>query len=175
MASAADFYKLILDAAEATGLDWWLIYGVIEQESNFDPAAESECGALGLMQLMPATFPAWPRTSLLDPANNIKLGAQHLRECIAIWKLEPPDEKIKFGLASYNGGPGYVLAAQYAAQLAGEDTARWAAVEPFLAAVQVAGKRCDAEQIRDYVAAIWRRYAARRGAPVPQASTGAAA
>lgn len=175
MANAADFYPMITTAAAATGLDWWLIYGVIEQESNFDPAAESACGALGLMQLMPATFPAWSRTSLLDPANNVKLGAQHLRECIAIWKLEPPDERIKLGLASYNGGPGYVLAAQMAAHVAGEDTTRWATVEPFLAGVTVGGKRCDVEQIRGYVAAIWRRYAARRGAPIPRAQAEAAA
>ncbi len=173
--TAADFYPLIGAAAQATGLDWWLVYSVIEQESNFDPAAESPCGALGLMQLMPDTFPAWPQTSLLDPANNVRLGAQHLRECIAIWKLEPPDEQIKFGLASYNGGPGYTLAAQYAAQSAGEDTTRWALVEPFLDGVTVAGKRCDAGQIRGYVAAIWRRYAARRGAPIPRAQAEAAA
>jgi soluble lytic murein transglycosylase-like protein len=173
--AAAEYYPLVEAAAASTGLDWWLIYGVIEQESNFDPAAESDCGALGLMQLMPATFPAWSRTSLLDPANNVKLGAQHLRECIAIWKLEPADEKIKFGLASYNGGPGYVLAAQYAAQMASEDTTRWATVEPFLESVRVAGKHCDAQQISGYVSAVWRRYAARRGAPIPRPGTGAAA
>jgi soluble lytic murein transglycosylase-like protein len=175
MANASECYPLISAAAQATGLDWWLIYGVIEQESSFDPAAESACGALGLMQLMPATFPAWSRTSLLDPGNNVKLGAQHLRECIDIWKLEPPDERIKFGLASYNGGPGYILAAQMAAHVARKGTTHWAIVEPFLDGVTVAGKHCDAEQIRGYVAAIWRRYAARRGAPIPRAQAEAAA
>ncbi|MGH9393313.1 MAG: transglycosylase SLT domain-containing protein, partial [Terriglobales bacterium] len=167
MASEADIYPLIAAAAARSGLDWWLIYGVIEQESGFDPASESSCGALGLMQLMPSSFPAWARTSLLDPANNVKLGSEFLRECIAIWKAEGPDEAVKFGLASYNGGPGYVLAAQRAAAAAGEDAASWAAVAPFLAEAVVDGKRPDVEQITDYVARIWRRYAARRGSAVP--------
>lgn len=175
MAPESDFYPLIAAAAQRTGLDWWLIYGVIEQESSFDPASESSCGALGLMQLMPSSFPAFTRRALLDPGANVKLGAEHLRECIGIWRQETADEAIKFGLASYNGGPGYVLAAQHQAALAGEDQAQWAVVEPFLASAQVGGKRPDVEQIRDYVARIWRRYAARKGAPVPTAQGTAAA
>jgi soluble lytic murein transglycosylase-like protein len=168
------FYPLITTAAERTGLDWWLLYGVIEQESNFEPASESGCGALGLMQLMPASFPAWTRTSLLDPVNNVKLGAEHLRECIGMWKREAPDEAIKFGLASYNGGPGYVLAAQRLTAEAGGDEHSWAEVAPGLEVVECGGKRPDYGQMQEYVAAIWRRYAARRGSPVPTAQAGAA-
>jgi soluble lytic murein transglycosylase-like protein len=161
------FYPMIAAAAGRTGLDWWLIYGVIEQESGFDAAAESACGALGLMQLMPATFPAWTRTSLLDPANNVKLGAEHLRECIGMWKQETPDEAIKFGLACYNGGPGYVLAAQRLTAEAGGDEHSWAEVAPGLEVVECDGKRPDYGQMQQYVAAIWRRYAARRRSPIP--------
>ncbi|HUX66402.1 MAG TPA: transglycosylase SLT domain-containing protein [Terriglobales bacterium] len=175
MTPESSCYPLIAAAAQRTGLDWWLIYGVIEQESGFDPASESNCGALGLMQLMPSSFPAFTRTALLDPATNVKLGAEHLRECIGIWRLETADEAVKFGLASYNGGPGYVLAAQHQAALAGEDQSQWAVVEPFLNLAEVNGKRPDVEQIRAYVARIWRRYAARRGAPVPTAQGTAAA
>lgn len=167
MTQESSFYPLISAAGARTGLDWWLIYGVIEQESDFDPASESCCGALGLMQLMPASFPAFGRTALLDPATNVKLGSEFLRECIGIWRAESADEAIKFGLASYNGGSGYVLAAQKAAAVAGEDTATWATVAPFLNGVVLNGKRPDVEQISDYVARIWRRYAARRGSAVP--------
>ena len=171
----AEIYPLIAAAAERSGLDWWLLYGVIEQESDFDPGCESGCGAMGLMQLMPATFPAWTRTSLLDPANNVKLGAEHLRECIGMWKQESPDEAIKFGLASYNGGPGYVLAAQRLTAEAGGDEHSWAEVAPALEVVECAGKRPDYRQMQDYVAIIWRRFAARRGSPIPTIGAGAAA
>lgn len=163
-----EFYPLLAHATTRTGLDWWLIYGVIEQESGFDPDCESCAGALGLMQLMPSTFPAWSRTTLLDPANNVKLGSEFLKECIGIWRLESPDEAVKFGLASYNGGSGYALAAQRQAALAGADPAQWAAVAPFLTTVEVGGKRPDVEQITGYVAGIWRRYLARRGSPIPE-------
>ncbi len=175
MAPESNCYPLIAAAAQRTGLDWWLIYGVIEQESSFDPASESNCGALGLMQLMPSSFPAFTRTVLLDPATNVKLGAEHLRECIGIWRQETAAEAVKFGLASYNGGQGYVLQAQHQAALAGEDPSQWAAVEPFLNLAEVNGKQPDVAQIRDYVARIWRRYAARKGAPVPTAQGTAAA
>lgn len=175
MEGAERYYPLITVAAERTGLDWWLLYGVIEQESGFDPACESGCGALGLMQLMPATFPALARTSLLDPANNVKLGAEHLRECIGMWKQETPDEAIKFGLACYNGGPGYVLAAQRLTAEAGGDEHSWAEVAPGLEVVECAGKRPDYRQMQDYVAIIWRRFAARRGSPIPATGAGVAA
>lgn len=163
----AQFYPLITAAAEANGLNWWLLYGVIEQESSFDPNAISSCGALGLMQLMPASFPAWARTSLLDPHNNVKLGASFLRQCIAMWTEESPDEAIQFGLASYNGGSGYVLAAQALAQRDGLSGHRWAEVAQQLPFAVCHGKHCDADQMRDYVAAIWAKYAARRIAPPP--------
>jgi len=168
MAREADFYALITMAAQRTGLDWWLLYGVIEQESGFDPNSESSCGALGLMQLMPASFPAWTRTSLLDPATNVRLGSEFLRECIAMWKLETPDEAIQFGLASYNGGAGYSLAAQRQAVQQGADGSQWAAVAPFLADIAVNGKTPDVQQITGYVGTIWRKFAARRGGPVPR-------
>lgn len=161
------FYRLITAAADRSGLDWWLIYGVIEQESGFDPNAESGAGALGLMQLMPSTFPAWSRTSLLDPDNNVKLGCEHLAECIAMWRRESRDEAIRFGLASYNGGPGYVLAAQKLTAGDGLDGSCWANVALQLPFATCDGRHCDADQMRDYVRDIWAKYEARRIAPRP--------
>lgn len=169
--NAEPYSALITASARATGLPWWLLYGVIEQESGFDAAAVSPCGALGLMQLMPSTFPAWARTSLLDPRNNVKLGAGFLRECIAMWKEETPDEATRFGLASYNGGAGYVLAAQNLALVSGLDAHTWSSVGPLLDQVQVNGKRPDAKQIQGYVAAIWAKFEGRRELPAPEAPT----
>ncbi|MGH9475448.1 MAG: transglycosylase SLT domain-containing protein [Terriglobales bacterium] len=171
MANGAEFYPLIAAAAQANGLDWWLLYGVIEQESEFDPNAESSCGALGLMQLMPSTFPAWSRTSLLDPRNNLKLGAGFLKDSIAIWRQESPDEAIRFGLACYNGGSGYVLEAQKMALAAGLDSHAWGSVGPLLTQVEVNGLRPDYRQIQNYVASIWLKFEARRGlAPLEAAA-----
>ncbi|MGH9414579.1 MAG: transglycosylase SLT domain-containing protein [Terriglobales bacterium] len=161
------FYPLIARSASANALPWWLLYSVIEQESDFNRSAVSCCGALGLMQLMPSTFPAWARTALLDPRNNVKLGASLLRQCIAIWTEETPDEAMQFGLASYNGGSGYVLAAQQLAQRDGLGGHVWAEVAPQLSFATCKGKHCDADQIRDYVARIWARFSARRVAPIP--------
>ena len=166
----AELYSLIRAQAIATGLDWWLIYGVIEQESDFDPDAESNCGALGLMQLMPSSFPGFPRAALLTPGTNLDLGAHYLQQCIGVWRRETADEAVKFGLASYNGGAGYVLKAQEQADLAGEPTNEWAKVAPFLASVEADGKRPDAAQIGEYVSRIWTRYAARRGTAIPTPS-----
>lgn len=168
-------YPLIAAAAARTGLDWWLIYGVIEQESGFDPNSESSCGALGFMQLMPATFPAWSRTSLLDPANNVKLGSEFLRECIAMWPQEADDERVKFGLASYNGGCGYVLEAQRQAAARNEDCHAWEAVADHIPTAMVNGKLPDAMQIWEYVDRIWSRYQQRRGTPAPSGAAEVAA
>jgi soluble lytic murein transglycosylase-like protein len=167
MASAAEIYGLIGQEAARTKLPWWLIYGVIEQESGFDPRAESGCGAVGLMQLMPASFPECAVAELFEPVRNVRLGSEFLRECIGIWKRETADEAVKFGLASYNGGCGYVLRAQELAGAAGGDQSQWAAVEPWLAQAEVNGKRPDVEQISGYVRAIWSKFEARRGRPIP--------
>lgn len=168
MASASDpVWALIGAASQRTGLDGWLIYGVIEQESGFDPRAESGCGAIGLMQLMPGSFPEWTAAALYEPELNVRLGSEFLRECIGMWRRESADEAIQFGLASYNGGCGYVLRAQELAGVAGADMATWAAVEPWLSQAEVNGKRPDVEQIAGYVRAIWGKYVQRRGRPQP--------
>lgn len=167
MDSGKRIYELIGEASAQTGLDWWLIYGVIEQESGFDPRAESGCGALGLMQLMPESFPKHQAAELFEPAMNVRLGSEFLRECIGMWKRETADEAIKFGLASYNGGCGYVLRAQELAGAAGLGNAVWDNVKLFLVGAEVSGKTPDVEQISGYVRTIWSKYNERRGRAIP--------
>ncbi|MGH9467913.1 MAG: transglycosylase SLT domain-containing protein [Terriglobales bacterium] len=167
MERAAAYYGLIRRAAQRTGLPWWLLYGVVEQESDFDPTAKSPCGALGLMQLMPGTFPRLNRAGLLDPDLNVFTGADYLARCVALWKQESPDEAMQFGLASYNGGSGYILSAQAHALAAGAACHTWAAVASFLPQSTCEGKHCDVAQIRNYVATIWTKFEARRAMSVP--------
>lgn len=156
--SREQYYPLLQAAANANGLPFELLVAQCDQESNFDPGAISSAGALGLMQLMPSSFTSCSRLALLQPATNVRVGAAFLRECVAIWKNETRDEALKFGLASYNGGPGYALAAQTAALHDGKDPTQWDQVAPYLERVEVGGRKPDFAQIQGYVRIIWANY-----------------
>lgn len=80
-----------------------LVYGMIRQESNFDPNAVSHCGARGLMQLLPSTAGDMGVTELFDPEQNIFAGTQYISRML---KMFNGDERI--ALAAYNAGPGNV-------------------------------------------------------------------
>ena len=81
------------------------LLAVIHAESNFDRHAVSHKGAVGLMQLMPATArwmaPGISRRQLFDPALNIELGARYLRYLAN--RYDGDAEKI---LIAWNAGPG---------------------------------------------------------------------
>jgi soluble lytic murein transglycosylase-like protein len=75
----AGMADLVLAAARRHGVPRALAYGVASVESGFNPRARSGAGALGLMQLMPATArDLGCRGSLLDPATNADCGARYL-------------------------------------------------------------------------------------------------
>jgi soluble lytic murein transglycosylase-like protein len=97
----------IAEAAERFALaDGW-IRSVMRAESGFDARAVSRAGALGLMQLMPATYAQMRlRYGLgadpLDPHDNVLAGAAYLREMVDQFG-------VRGGLAAYNAGPGRYL------------------------------------------------------------------
>lgn len=85
-----------------------LLLGVAKQESRFTPAVQSPAGAVGLLQLMPATaaeLAGRPLTTsdLQDPKRNARLGALYLRHLLDHWQGDP-----LAAVASYNAGPGAV-------------------------------------------------------------------
>jgi peptidoglycan lytic transglycosylase len=85
-----------------------LVFGIIRQESAFDPFAQSWAGARGLMQLMPATARelavknglSYSHDKLSDPAFNVRLGTTYFRQVFSMF-----DENLELSLAGYNGGP----------------------------------------------------------------------
>lgn len=95
--------EIIEDAAQINPkLDTALIKAVIEAESNYDANAVSPKGAMGLMQLMPATAARHGVTNPFDPAQNIQGGARELNA------LMEANANISLALAAYNAGQGAV-------------------------------------------------------------------
>ena len=100
------------EAARTHGVDYNLLKAVIATESGFDPRAVSPKGAVGLMQVMPATAERWglagdARTplekKLTDPRTNVRIGARYLRHLIDLF----PDQ-LELAVAAYNAGEGAV-------------------------------------------------------------------
>lgn len=169
------YLPVLLDAATATQLPFWLLAAVIEQESGYDPRAKSDAGAIGLMQIMPGTARdcGVSVAELWVPEKNIHLGARILADRYDCFRHESGDERLKFALAAYNGGLAPVLNAQALAFRRGLDPTRWASLAAVLPETQVflhgQWLRPDYAQIINYVAAIWRRFEAWRALPLPGA------
>lgn len=103
---AKAFLEQVSSASAATGVPPELIHAVIQVESNYDPAARSVKGAIGLMQVMPATGQRFGARDLRDPADNILVGSRYLQHL-----LESFDHDLGLALAAYNAGEGAVLRA----------------------------------------------------------------
>jgi soluble lytic murein transglycosylase-like protein len=94
---------LIREQARQNGLSPDLVRAVIRAESGFNPHAISPKGAMGLMQLMPATARELGVVDPFHPAENIRGGVTYLARLLA-----RSDQKLELALAAYNAGPGAV-------------------------------------------------------------------
>jgi soluble lytic murein transglycosylase len=103
-------FAATIDAeARAHAIDAYYVMALIRQESLFRPGAVSPVGAVGLMQVMPATgaeiadstgWPDYDPAVLIDPAISLHFGARYLEEQLARFEGFWPAV-----LAAYNGGP----------------------------------------------------------------------
>ncbi len=103
--------RAIFEEARRHELDPQLVLAVMHVESRFNAYALSPVGAMGLMQVMPATGEelaaelgvSWHGTqTLFDPFVNLRLGVAYLKQ------LESRYGKISTALAAYNWGPGHI-------------------------------------------------------------------
>ena len=104
-----DHVAILKQAAKREGVPLSLLLGLVFQESMFEPEATSRSGAMGLMQLMPATagdlarklgIAGFRTARAYEPELNVAMGASYLADLIRRF-----DESWERALAGYNGGP----------------------------------------------------------------------
>jgi soluble lytic murein transglycosylase-like protein len=97
------YYEIIDAHAQLNGLRPDLVRAVVQVESGFNPFATSSKGALGLMQLMPATIHRYGVKNPFNPAENVRAGVAYLKQL-----LDRYQNNEELALAAYNAGPGAV-------------------------------------------------------------------
>ena len=138
-------------------LDWMLMAAQGYQESRLDQAAKSHVGAVGVMQVMPATGKELRVGDITRVEPNIHAGVKYIRFVIdRYFKDEPMDDlnKVLFAFASYNAGPGRIRQLRREAAARGLDANVW-----FDNVERIAAERIGRETVT-YVGNIYKYYVA---------------
>ena len=93
------YTPIIASAAIKYQLDPKLLHAVIREESGYNPVAISSAGAVGLMQLMPATAKRFGVKNRRDPHQNVNAGAKYLKHLLGLF-----NSNLKLAVAAYNAG-----------------------------------------------------------------------
>ena len=99
LARSAQYDGVIRGAAKDATIQAALVRAVIVVESGFNPRAVSKKGAIGLMQLQPATAKRYGVKNIYDPEQNVRAGAHYLSDLLARF-----DSNLELALAAYNAG-----------------------------------------------------------------------
>src|SRR5580698_6818594 len=99
LAKATQYDSIIEHAAVSAALEPNLLRAVIVVESGFNSRAVSKRGAVGLMQLMPATASRFGVSNPYDPKENVHAGARYLK-----FLMDRFGQNVRLALAAYNAG-----------------------------------------------------------------------
>jgi soluble lytic murein transglycosylase-like protein len=99
LARSAQYEGVIRGAAKDATIQAALVRAVIVVESGFNPRATSKKGAIGLMQLLPATAKRYGVKNIYDPEQNVRAGAHYLSDLLVRF-----DSNLELALAAYNAG-----------------------------------------------------------------------
>jgi len=100
----AEIDRLVQQAANRAQVDPDLVHAIIQVESDYQPAAVSSKGAIGLMQLVPATAVRFGVENPFDPKQNIEAGVTYLKYLLDLFGGD-----LSLALAAYNAGENSVL------------------------------------------------------------------
>ncbi|HNR13088.1 MAG TPA: transglycosylase SLT domain-containing protein [Thermodesulfobacteriota bacterium] len=152
---------------EKLGIDCRFFKAMAYVESSFNALAKSRCGALGLMQIMPATAKDCGiaiGVLLYNPLINVAIGTTYLVDQYRqISEIKSHNERLKVALAAYNGGLGYVLKAiRIFERSHGYTPTCWNDVKVGLQSPDclVRGEDPECGQIFAYVEKVWKTYQA---------------
>jgi hypothetical protein len=98
------FNDLVARAAAKYQMDPKLLHAVIQAESAYNPHAVSSAGAVGLMQLMPATARRYGVFDRMDAEQNVDAGTRYLKDLLVMF-----NSNLKLAVAGYNAGEGAVM------------------------------------------------------------------
>ncbi len=139
--------------------DWLMMAAQGYQESRLDQSVKSRVGAIGIMQVMPATGKSLGVGDIRQRENNIHAGTKYLRQVVDQYFNDPaikPLDRTLFAFASYNAGPNRIARLRKQAAKEGLDPNLW-----FGNVESVTAREVGQEPVR-YVANIYKYYVAYR-------------
>ena len=157
MAKFSHLVQFFKDYSDKYDMDYLLMAAQGYQESRLDQGAKSQVGAVGVMQLMPATGKDMKVGDISQEQPNIHAGVKYMRFMIDQFFANEPMDKINKGLfafAAYNAGPGRIQSLRKEAAKKGYDPNRW-----FNNVEVIASERIGRETVT-YVSNIYKYYIA---------------
>jgi membrane-bound lytic murein transglycosylase MltF len=150
----ADFFRKYGDQYD---LPWLLLAAQGFQESRLDQSRRSAAGAVGVMQVKPATAADVGVPDISSAENNIRAGVKYMRFMIDQYFKDAPMDRLNrglFALASYNAGPARVAGLRRKAEQMGLDPNKW------FNHVEIVASREIGRETVDYVGNIYKYYTA---------------